>query len=284
MNERDLSLNQATTETSATKDLFAACRDVGMRQVGLWRHKYIDGDVTTTRRAADSYGLGVSSVCRGGFFTGTRGDQDADADNRRALEEAVALGAPVLVLVCGPVLDGDVAAAEAGICRGIGRLLPYARDAGVTLAIEPFHPMFASHRSAIVTLAQANDLVERFADPAVAIALDSYHVWWDPQLSRQLARAAGHVAVVQVGDWLQHTTDLLHARGLPGDGVIRLASMLCEIAAGGFEGPVEVEVLNPAIWARPCVDVVADVHARMLRLLAEATAPANSAAAGALKR
>ncbi len=262
-----LSLNQATAETTGTAEVLAACRDAGIGQVSLWRHQYVGGDAAATRRAVDSHGLRVSSLCRGGFFTGTRSEREAAEDNRRAVDESAVLGAPILVLVCGPVLAAGLAVAEAAIERGIERLLPYAHDAGVTLAVEPFHPMLAAERSAIVTLAQADRLVSRLGDPAVRIALDTYHVWWDPELAASVAAAGDRIAAVHVADWLVPTPDLLAGRGLPGDGVIDLAGLLALVRHTGFAGPVEVEVLNPRVWARPVRDLLPDVVRRMRALL-----------------
>ncbi len=265
-----LSMNQATAATSSTADLLRACPAAGIEQVSLWRHKFLGAGAAETATAVRDHGLRVSSLCRGGFFTGTRSVAEAAEDNLRAVAEAVELGTPILVLVCGPVVDGDVAAAQAGIARGIEHLLPAAVEAGIILAIEPFHPMLIAERSAIVTLAQASRLIEQFADPHLAIALDTYHVWWDPDLAAGLERAAGTIAALHVADWLVPTPDPLAGRGLPGDGVIELAALLAAVEHTGFAGPVEVEVLNPEVWARPVAKVAVDVRDRMARLFAEA--------------
>ena len=266
MRPDQLSLNQATAETSSTADFLSACRGAGIGQVSLWRHKYLDQDPIKTAARVREEGLRVSSLCRGGFFTGTRPEREATEDNRRAVDEAATLGSPILVLVCGPAIAGDIATAEADIRRGIERLLPAAHDAGVTCAIEPFHPMFLAERSAIVTLEQANRILDEFADPALAIALDTYHVWWDPALPAGLQRATGRIAAVHIADWLVPTPSLLTGRGLPGDGVIPLAKMLTDITATGFTGPMEVEVLNPQVWQRPIAEVAHEVRTRMAHL------------------
>ena len=266
-----LSINQATTATSSTLDLLAACAAAGVDAVAPWRHQYVEGDVALTRRALDDHGVRATSLCRGGFFTGTRPDAEAADDNRRAVEEAAILGAPVLVLVCGPVTTG-VRDAEAKIAHGIEHLLPWAIDHGVILAVEPFHPMFAAERSAIVTLDQAVELVRPLTsagDPHLGIAVDTYHVWWDPRLDRALTDAADLITAVHVADWLVPTTSLPAGRGLPGDGVIDLTRLLGRIRRLGYDGPFEVEVLNPAVWARPAADVVADVRGRMHALVDE---------------
>lgn len=265
-----ISFNQATAETSDTIDVLTACQRAGIGQVSLWRHKY-DGSASRTQHLVHEHGLRVSSLCRGGFFTGTRTPQQALDDNQAAIEEAATLHAPTLVLVCGPLTEGNLHDAEQRILDGIQQLLPAAHAAGVKLAVEPFHPMFMAERSAIVTLAQANRLVEEIDDPAVGIALDTYHVWWDPQLFAGLSQAAGRILAVHVADWLVPTPDLPLGRGLPGDGVIPLAQILGAIDTidepAGFAGPVEVEVLNSDVWAVPVLDLVGDVRSRMDQLL-----------------
>ncbi len=258
-----LSINQATTETTPTADLLRACADAHIRGVSLWRHKYIDNAPDVTRRALDHHDITATSLCRGGFFTGTRPQTEADEDNRRAVEEAATLGAPVLVLVCGPVTANGMADAESKIADGISRLLPYALEHGITLAVEPFHPMLAAERSAIVTLRQAANLVARLDHPNIGIALDTYHVWWDPELDEALRAIAERIVSVHVGDWLVPTPDLLAGRGLPGDGVIDLPGLITRISQLGYAGPLEVEVLNPQVWARPVREVLADIARRM---------------------
>lgn len=263
-----LSLNQATVQTSTTLELLRACSAADIRSVSLWRHQYVDGDVRLTRRALDEHGIQATSLCRAGFFTGTRGDAEAMADNTRAVEEAAVVGAPVLVLVCGPVTSSGLDDAHSRIARGIERLLPVAVDHGVTLAVEPFHPMFAAERSAIVTLGQATRLVTQFDNAHLGVAVDTYHVWWDPDLEQAIRDAADHTVAVHVADWLVPTTDLLAGRGLPGDGVINLPRLLGQLRTIGYTGPFEVEVLNRDLWKRPATTVIVDVRDRMSALLA----------------
>lgn len=268
-----LSINHATTETSSVTDLALACARAGIGGVAPWRHRYLNGDVAATRSVLDDNGIRATSLCRGGFFTGTRSETAAHEDNRRAVEEAAVLGAPVLVLVCGPVDRATgMLAAEAAIARGIERLLPYAIDHGVALAVEPFHPMLAAERSALVTVAQATRLVRDVlgspsgssaAGSPLGLAIDTYHVWWDPDLDASLQAAADLVLGVHVADWLVPTPDLLAGRGLPGDGVIPLHRLLRQLHSLGFDGPLEVEVLNAAVWARDPGELVAEIRDRM---------------------
>lgn len=262
-----ISVNQATVETSPTEPWLDACVEAGVRLVAPWRHRYVGGDAARTRRALEERGLEVSSLCRGGFFTGTRPGKECSRDNRAAVEEAAELGAPLLVLVCGPVTGSGQHAAIDAIRRGIEELLPHATDHDVLLAVEPFHPMLAAERSAIVTLDQATRLVEDIDHPHLGLVVDSYHVWWDPDRAGAIARAGRRIAGVHLADWLVPTTSLLAGRGLPGDGVIDLARLLAELSAAGYAGPVEVEVLNEALWARPVEETVAAARDRTLALL-----------------
>lgn len=261
-----LSINQATAQTTPTLELLDACVAAGVGQVAPWRHQYVDGSVRRTRQELDRRGMTATSLCRGGFFTGTRSQAEAASDNRAAIEEAAELGAPVLVLVCGPVGAEGAATAVSRIRDGIEDLLPFAAEHGVALAVEPFHPMFFAERSAIVSLGQAIDLVAAVDDPWLGLAVDTYHVWWDPDLDNALSRAAPWIRGVHVGDWLIPTPSLIAGRGLPGDGVIDLAGLIGSLIVGGYDGSFEVEVLNEDVWARPAAELVPDVAARMTAL------------------
>ena len=152
------------------------------------------------------------------------------------MEEAATLGTDVLVLVCGPPVGRDVERARAQILAGIERLVPHAEDAGVRLAIEPLHPMMISERSAIVTLGEANDLAERFDAHRVGVVVDAYHVWWDPRLREEIARAGRRILGYHVADWLVPTTDRLEGRGMMGDGVIDLRGIRAAVEAPATTG------------------------------------------------
>jgi sugar phosphate isomerase/epimerase len=168
----------------------------------------------------------------------------------------------VLVLVCGPPVEGDLPAARATIAAGIERLLPHAAACGVRLGIEPLHPMMVGERSAIVTLGEALALARSFDDPAVGVIVDAYHVFWDPRLDEELAGAGALIAGYHVSDWLVPTPDLLAGRGLMGDGIIDLGRLGDAVAAAGYDGPIEVEVINPALAALPPDALVPDIAAR----------------------
>ena len=272
MRPDQLSFNQATAKAAPTEAVLDACASQEIRHVALWRDNYVGGDVTRTARAVHERDLSVSSLCRAGFFTNSGPQTVADEDNRRAVDEAAALGASSLVLVCGPVRAEGFRAAERQITDSIARLAPHAEQAGVRLAIEPFHPMLAAERSAVVTLDQASDIVEAVNHPAVGIAIDSYHVWWDPRLESAMKRARPYVVVAQLADWLVPTTSLLTGRGLPGDGIADLAGFLRLLDHGGFTGPVEIEVLNADVWETPLDALLLDIKQR-IALLGRGLAP-----------
>jgi sugar phosphate isomerase/epimerase len=249
-----LSLNLMTVDHWSLAEAAERCAGAGIEWVAPWRHQ-LTPDAPAVLGSA---GLRASSLCRGGFFTAP----GADDDNRRAVEEAASLGAPLLVLVCGPPVDGDLPAARAAIAAGIERLLPFADECGVRLGIEPLHPMMVGERSAIVTLGEALSLARSLG---AGVVVDAYHVFWDPRLESELADAAGLIAGYHVSDWLVPTTDLLAGRGLMGDGIIDLPRIRELVEGTGFDGPIEVEVINPALAAVPGDELLADIKARFLR-------------------
>ena len=273
-----VALNQATFEAVDTPALLEAAVGAGVRQVGLWRHKLAPWGARGVARLARDAGVELTSLCRGGFFSAPSEDERraAVADTCVAIEEAAELGCPTLVLVCGPAADGDLPAARARIASGIERVVPVAADHGVMLAIEPFHPVFAADRSAIVTLDQACDIAERFDADRVGIALDTFHVWWDPRLPGAVARAAGRIATLQLADWPAAMGVPLRGRALPGDGVAPLAAIVALALDAGYDGPLEVEVLSEEVWARPPLEAAQAARAGAERVLAAArgaTAP-----------
>jgi sugar phosphate isomerase/epimerase len=266
MNPDRLSLNQITLEQASMPDVLLACAKEGITSVGLWRHKVGDHGVWHTKGLLEECGLRVSSLCRGGMFPSA---DAADArrradDNRRAVDEAAELGADVLVLVCGPAHDRDLRKARAQVADGIAELLPYAEAAGVRLGVEPLHPMMITARSVVVTLAQANDLVEAFDSPYLGVVVDAYHVWWDPDLDAQLRRATGRILGFHVSDWLRDTPDVVYGRGLMGEGEIDLPALAAAVEAAGYDGPVEVEILNRELWTRDPHEVLAEVKTRFV--------------------
>jgi sugar phosphate isomerase/epimerase len=250
-----LSLNLITVDHWRLAEAAERCAAAGIGWVAPWRHQLGPDSAAVLRDA----GLRVSSLCRGGFFTAP----GADDDNRLAVEQAATLGAPVLVLVCGPPVGGDLPAARATIAAGIERLLPFAVDHGVRLGIEALHPMMVGERSAIVTLGEALTLARGFE--GVGVVVDAYHVFWDPRLEAELADAHGLIAGYHVSDWLVPTTDVLAGRGLMGDGIIDLPRIRALVEAAGYDGPIEVEVINPALAAVPDEALLADIRARFER-------------------
>jgi sugar phosphate isomerase/epimerase len=253
-----LSLNLITVDHWSLVEAVERCTATGIGWVAPWRHQL----TPDSARIISAAGLRVSSLCRGGFFTAPR----ADDHNRRAVEQAAALGAPVLVLVCGPPTDKGLAGARATIAAGIERLVPFAAEHGVRLGIEPLHPMMVGERSAIVTLGEALALARSLDSPHAGVVVDAYHVFWDPRLDDELAAATGLVAGYHVSDWLVPTQDVLAGRGLMGDGIIDLPRLQALVDATGYDGPIEVEVINPALAQAPPDELLADIRARFARL------------------
>jgi sugar phosphate isomerase/epimerase len=197
-----------------------------------------------------SEGLRVSSLCRGGWFSAPTAEERRKRidDNRRAIEEAALLGAPVLVIVSGPANGQTLDDARATVLDGLLEVLPDAEKAGVILGIEPLHPMYAAERSVVVTLKQANDLAGRLSSPAAGVVVDVFHVWWDPEVMQQIYRARGKIAGFHVSDWPVPLPGILMGRVMMGDGVIELRKLRQAVESVGYNGPIEVEIFNDEIW------------------------------------
>ncbi len=255
MNDLDgLSINLATVRAQwDMAQAVEACLRHGITAIAPWRDQVAAIGLEAAARLVRDNGLRVTGLCRGGFFPAATAEGRAKAldENRRAIDEAVALGADCLVLVVGGLPEGsrDIGAARAMVRDGLAALLPYARQAGMPLAIEPLHPMYAADRACVNTLGQALDLCDALGEGTGA-AIDVYHVWWDPELERQLARAgaAGQILAHHICDWLVPTRDPLNDRGMMGDGVVDLKRIRGWFEAAGFHGPQEVEIFSSENW------------------------------------
>ena len=257
-----LSVNQATVKHASLAEAIAALTAAGVEAIGTWREPVADVGLDEAVRMVRDSGLRVSTHCRGGFFTLADGAERRLAmdDNRRAIDETAALAGagapgsrPVLVLVAGGLPTGskDLGEARARVADALTELVPHALDAGVQLAVEPLHPMYAADRAVVSTLAQALDLAAPFPAEAVGVAVDTFHVWWDPALESSIARAgaAGRIATYQVCDWVTPlAADPLLSRGYPGDGHIDFGPIGAAVAAAGYTGDVEVEIFNQSVW------------------------------------
>ena len=247
-----LSLNTATVrERWSLADCIDGCVRHGLGGIAPWRDKLHElGVEEAARRIADA-GLRVSGLCRGGWYTAEGALSDAVLDdNRRAVDEARAIGADCLVMVVGGLPPGsrDIDGARAMVTEGLGRTLEHAREAGVPVAIEPLHPMYAADRACINTTAQALDVCDALGE-GIGVALDVYHVWWDPDLAAQIERAGRErLLAFHVCDWLVPTRDLLTDRGMMGDGVVDIPRIRAMVEASGYEDLVEVEIFSSGNW------------------------------------
>ena len=255
-----LSLNTVTVkERWGLAECIEGCARHGIPGISPWRDVLAAMGVGQAARHIRDAGLRVTGLCRGGMFPSAdaAGRAAALEDNRRAIAEANAIGAACLVMVCGGLPPGskDLPGARRMVEDGLHAVLPEARAAGVTLALEPLHPMTCADRSVLSTLGQALDLCDALGEGA-AVAVDVYHVWWDPDLARQMTRARGRIAGFHTCDWLVPTTDTVLDRGLPGDGIIDIPAIRAMAEASGWSGGAEVEILSRKWWARDPEEVL----------------------------
>jgi sugar phosphate isomerase/epimerase len=268
---RWLSLNTATLRKQGDlAQIVDACARHGIRAIDPWRDQVASIGLDRAVKAVRDAGLELSGYCRGGMFTSDDAHrQAARDDNRRAVDEAKALGAPCIVLVVGGLPQysrpgsapsKNIGAAHAQVEEGIAELLEYAKQASMPLAIEPLHPAYAADRACVNTMRQVLDICDRL-DPsrsgAVGVALDVYHVWWDFELLAQIERAGkNRLLAFHVCDWLVPTKDILNDRGMMGDGVIDIKSVRAAVEAQGFAGYSEIEIFSDDWWGRPMDEVI----------------------------
>lgn len=264
-----LSLNTKTTNSWTLAQAVDGAARAGIPALGLWRDRVHEAGLEKAAKLVRDAGLRVSSLCRGGFLTASdeAGIASALEDNKRAIDEAATLGTDALVMVVGglPAGDVDLAGARERVAERLAELAPYAGDHGVKLVLEALHPMYVADRAVLSTLGQALDLAAPHPVDAVAVVVDTFHVFWDPDIAAQIERAGaeGRIAAYQVCDFnLPIPADALLARGMMGDGVIDFASITRMVAATGYAGDVEVEIFNEAVWAGDPDDVLATMAQR----------------------
>lgn len=248
-----LCLHTMTTKPWNIEECIKNYSVAGIHAITVWRNVLENKNLKNIRQRLDDSGMTVVSLCRGGFFPSadSRERQKAIDDNLFAIEQAEAIGAPLIVLVCGADKRQALQKSRDQIKEGILKILPVAQDAGIKLAIEPLHPMYAGDRSAINTLCQANDMAVEINSEWLGVAVDVYHLWWDPVLKKEINRCAEneHLFAFHVCDWNVPTIDFLNDRGLMGDGCINIPEIRSWVEDAGFNSYNEVEIFSNKYWA-----------------------------------
>lgn len=248
-----LCLHTITTRPWSIEEATDRYAAAGVKGVTVWRQWLEGRDIAKVGAALRAAGLEVVSLCRGGFFPAVdpSARRAAIDDNLRAIDDAAALGAPLIVLVCGSDPQQPLTESRCQIADGIAAVLDRAAECGVRLAVEPLHPMYADARSAVNTMRQANEMCDQIDSPHVGVAVDVYHLWWDPDLQSQIERCgrAGRIFALHVCDWRTPTEDFLNDRGLMGEGCIDIRQIRGWVEQNGFHGFVEVEIFSNRYWA-----------------------------------
>ena len=247
-----LCIHTITTKPWTIEEAARSFSASGVRGITVWRDALAGRNIQQVGAMLRDEGLAIVSLCRGGFFPSSdQSKRNAAIDeNKRAIDEAAQLGTDMVVLVCGSEPRQSLEESRKQIHEGIASLLPHAESAGVRLAIEPLHPMYADTRSAINTLGQANDMAESLNSPWVGIAVDVYHLWWDPNLEEEIRRCGqhGNLYAFHVCDWNVPTIDMLNDRGLMGEGCIPIRKIRQWVEESGFDGFYEVEIFSNKFW------------------------------------
>ncbi|MBW4093917.1 MAG: sugar phosphate isomerase/epimerase [Acidobacteria bacterium] len=268
------SLNTATTKKWTLQEAVEGCVRAGIPSIAPWRDRVAEIGTDSAAALIKDAGLRVSSLCRGGFLTAADvdGQEAALADNRAAIIEAETLGTTELFMVVGGLAPGekDIVAARGRMTDRLAELVPFAAEHGIRLVLEPLHPMYAADRALISTLGQALDLAAPYPTNVVGVAVDTFHVWWDPQLQEQIMRAGAEsrIASYQICDFnMPIAADALLSRGMMGDGVIDFATITAWVREAGYTGDIEVEIFNQAIWDADGNEVLATAKNRYAELV-----------------
>jgi sugar phosphate isomerase/epimerase len=247
-----LCIHTITTKPWSIEEAAKKYSAEGVKGITVWRDALVNRNIKQTGQLLRDHGLNIVSLCRGGFFPNKEKEKRKPAieDNLKAIEEASELGTQLIVLVCGADPTQSLEDSRKQIQDGIQTILPQAKAAGVKLDIEPLHPMYADTRSAINTLAQANDMAEQINSSYVGVAVDVYHLWWDPSLEQEIKRCGenDHLFAFHICDWNSPTVDILLDRGLMGDGCIPVNKIRLWVEATGFNGFYEVEIFSNKYW------------------------------------
>lgn len=264
-----LSLNQATVQNWSVQEAVEGCVRHGIPSIALWRHKIHETGLHQSVRYVQDAGLHVSSVCRGGMFVAPSAAERDERieDNFRAVDEAKELNADSLVMVVGASTEVPIADARQMVADGLAELVPYAQKQGVKIGLEPLHPMYAGDRSVLNTIDQSLAMAAPYSADSVGLILDVFHIWWDPTVFEQIRRAAGRIYGFHACDWLVPLPDTLLGRGVMGDGVIDNRALRLAVDAAGYDGPIEVEIFNQALWDTPGDDVLKKVVERFTALV-----------------
>lgn len=245
-----LCIHTMTTKPWSLEEAVAGYAAIEATGITVWRQHIEPYGPKRAAKILRESGLEVVSLCRGGFFpsTSAEGREKARNENRRIIDEAEEIGAPLVVLVCGAVPGQPLSVSRQQILDGIAAVLPHAEQAGVKLAIEPLHPMYADDRSAVNTLEQANNMVFALGSEQLGVTVDVYHLWWDPFLESEIKRAGKSIFSFHVSDWRTPTRDILNDRTMMGDGCIDIRGIRGWVERTGFHGPIEVEIFSNEFW------------------------------------
>lgn len=248
-----LCIHTITTKPWALDEAVRRYAAAGVKGITVWRQALEGRDPVVSGKMIREHGLSIVSLCRGGFFPALGAADRAKAvdENRRCIDEAAALGAPLIVLVCGAVPGQSLEESRRQIVDGIAAVLPHAAAAGVRLAIEPLHPMYANDRSAVNTMGQARAMCAQLRSPFLGIAADVYHIWWDDRLEEEIKASGreGTLFAFHICDWRTPTVDFLNDRGLMGEGCIPIRQIRGWVEEAGFNGFNEVEIFSNRLWA-----------------------------------
>jgi len=200
-NYENLSINTATLgyEHSLINKIDQIAR-AGFGGIAPWRSEVDEKNPIPVTKLIKDAGLSVTGYCRSAYFTGPDKDSRKKSieNNIIGIRTASLLSAECFIAVVGGLAKGTRNTEEnrKQILEGLFSIGKIASEEGVPIALEPLHPVYASDRSLLNTIDQAikwcDELNQTFPG-TFGIAIDVYHVWWDPKLYENLMRAKSKI-------------------------------------------------------------------------------------------
>ena len=269
-----LAINQITNDPVETIELLSMYSALEVPAIAPWRSKLEEHNVSPQafKRLVDEAGIDINGVCFCGSYgsLGKDGRQAQIDDNKRTIDFAAEIGAPNITTLAGGLLAGskDLDYSRKFNFDALAEVLEYAKQVGITLGLEPLHPMYTPDWSVVAGIRDANDWCDQLGE-GIGIIVDVYHTWWDPNLESEIQRAGENNRIVSahVCDWLVPTKDLLLDRGLMGDGIIDIPKIRTWLERAGYQGRYEVEIFSSDLWQRDQKDYIALIKDRFLKFV-----------------
>lgn len=238
----------------------------GFSGIGLTRRALDEMPTHRLKHEIAARNLTVTSIGTAGFFLAEDG-ADQRARNLKLLDQAAELETGGLTVIVGGTGGMPLAQARAVVRAGMAEFSRHADSSGVTLYLEPLHPLNAVAKSCVNTIAQAEG--EMRGLPGMLLNLDTFHLWWDPDFDRFIDDPASRLGILQISDTDFGAADALPRRLPLCEGALDWRDIVKRVRAGRPDIPIELELFADQLQGRD-PDELLRTATRAFRALEEA--------------